>query len=340
MLAEVNLAELEETLSRPTPAVVESLRSLDGDLVILGAGGKMGPSLARMAKRALDLAGSPNTVHAVSRYSDARARAELEGDGVLTIACDLLDRGAVQRLPPAAAVMFLAGTKFGTSSDQSTTWALNSVLPGIVAERYAGVPTVVFSSGNIYPFVPPDRPATEQTPPSPVGEYAWSVLARERIFQHFANTAGTPTLLYRLNYASELRYGVPLDIARRVRDQQPIELSMGFFNTIWQGDANAIALGCIGLATAPAATLNVTGDEVVSVRDLATRFGELLGVEPIFVGQPAPTALLSDSSLACQHFGQPSVSLSTLTEWIVSWLRDGGPTLDKPTQYETRDGAF
>jgi len=340
MLAEVNLAELEETLSRPTPAAVESLRCLDGDLVILGAGGKMGPSLARMARRALDLSGSPNAVHAVSRYTSASSRAELDDIGVHTIACDLLDRGAVRSLPPAAAILFMAGTKFGTSSDRSTTWAHNSLLPGIIAERYAGVPTVVFSSGNVYPFCAQGHPATEQTAPAPIGEYAWSVLARERIFEHFANTAGTPTLLYRLNYASELRYGVPLDIARRVLDRRPIDLTMGFFNTIWQGDANAIALGCLDLTATPAAVLNVTGPEAVSVQDLATRFGELLGVEPVFVGEPAPTALLSDCSRARQHFGEPGVGLETLVEWIVGWLRDGGPTFDKPTHYEVRDGAF
>lgn len=340
MLVPVNLAELEESLSRPTPAVVETLRGLDGDIVILGAGGKMGPSLARMARRALDLSGSPITVHAVSRYSKSELRAPLDADGVHTIACDLLDRAAVSELPEAAAVMFMVGTKFGTSTDRSNTWALNSLVPGIVAERYAGVPTVMFSSGNIYPFVAEGQAATEQTEPSPVGEYAWSVLARERIFEHFAKTAGTPVLLYRLNYAAELRYGVPLDIARKVRDQQPIDLAMGWFNTIWQGDANAIALGCLDLAGTPAQILNVTGPETVAVKALALRFGELLDQQPIFVGTPEPTALLSDGSQACRHFGPPSVSLETLSEWIVAWLQDGGPTHGKPTHYEVRDGAF
>ncbi|MEE2887759.1 MAG: NAD-dependent epimerase/dehydratase family protein [Planctomycetota bacterium] len=340
MLAAVNLAELEETLSRPTPTVVETLRGIDGDVVILGAGGKMGPSLARMAKRAIDLSGSPNAVHAVSRYTDQTMRAPLEDLGVHTIACDLLERSAVRDLPEAAAVIFMAGTKFGTSTDRSTTWALNSLLPGIVAERYAGVPTVVFSSGNVYPFVADGQAATEEVEPSPVGEYAWSVLARERIFEHFAATAGSPLLIYRLNYASELRYGVPLDIARKVLSQRPINLAMGSFNTIWQGDANAIALSCVDLASTPTKILNVTGPETVSVRSLALRFGELLDRQPIFEGAPEPTALLSDSSQACEHFGQPSVNIETLTEWIAAWLLDGGPTLDKPTHYEVRDGTF
>lgn len=340
MLAAVNLAELEETLSRPTPTAVETLRSLDGDVVILGAGGKMGPSLARMAKRALDLSASPNTVHAVSRYANSALRAPLEDVGVHTIACDLLDHSAVRDLPDADAVIFMAGTKFGASTDRSTTWALNSLLPGIVAERYAGVPTVVFSSGNIYPFAVEGQAATEETEPSPIGEYAWSVLARERIFEHFAATAGTPVLIYRLNYASELRYGVPLDIARKVLDQQPIDLAMGSFNTIWQGDANAIALSCVDLACIPAKVLNVTGPETISVKSLALRFGDLLGRRPILVGTPEPTALLSDCSQACKHFGQPSVSIETLTEWIATWLQDGGPTHDKPTHYQVRDGTF
>ena len=337
----MDLDRLEELLSRPSDLVVETLAGLDGDLVVLGAAGKMGPSLARMARRALDREDSPHEVIAVSRFSSPASRATIEDAGVRTLRCDLLDAAAVAALPEAAAVIFMAGTKFGTGGDESTTWAINAWLPGLVAERYAGVPTVVFSSGNVYPLVPIDSGgATEDTTPGPLGEYAQSVLARERIFEHFSRRDGTRVTIYRLNYAAELRYGVPLDIACQVREGQPIDLTTGHFNAIWQGDANAMALACLGIAESPPRFLNVTGPELVSVRELATRFGERFGVEPIFTGIEAETALLSDATRALELFGPPTVSLDELVDWIGEWLEQGGPTLDKPTHYQTRDGSY
>ena len=294
-----------------------------------------------MARCALDRVDSPREVIAVSRFRSSESRPTIENAGVRTLPCDLLDAAAVAALPEAAAVIFMAGTKFGTGGDESTTWAINAWLPGLVAERYAGVPTVVFSSGNVYPLVPIDSGgATEETVPAPLGEYAWSVLARERIFEHFSRRDGTPVTIYRLNYAAELRYGVPLDIARQVREGQPIDLAMGHFNAIWQGDANAMALACLGLTESPPRILNVTGPELVSVRELAIRFGERFGVEPIFTGAEAETALLSDASRALELFGPPSVSLDELVDWIGEWLEQGGPVLDKPTHYQTPDGVY
>ena len=334
--------ELEERLSRPPQAVIEDLAQLEGDLVILGAGGKMGPSLARMARRALDLAGNRARVFAVARFTTAGVREQLEGWNVTTVAsCDLLDRDKVRELPDAAAVMFLAGKKFGTSEAPSLTWAMNAWMPGLVAERYRAVPTVVFSSGNVYPLVPIETGgATEETPPSPLGEYAWSVLARERVFEHVARAAGTPALFYRLNYACECRYGVPVDVARKVFAGEPIDLAMGHVNVIWQGDANAMALRCLSLAEAPPKILNVTGGEVVSIRELATHLGERLGRTPVFRGTEQPTALLASAAKAYAQLGPSEVSVDQLVEWVADWVRRDGPFLEHPTHFETRDGSF
>ena len=341
MLSSMTPEELEESLSRPSPAAIEALAKLDGDLLVLGAGGKMGPSLAEMARRALNESGSTHGVVAVARFTRPGVRDGLAAVEVRTVACDLLDREAVGRLPDAGAVIFMAGTKFGTEGKESMTWALNVWLPGLVAERYPGVRTVVFSSGNVYPLVSvAGAGASEDTPPAPIGEYAQSVLGRERIFEHFAGTTGAQVAICRLNYAAELRYGVPLDIARKVFEGVPIDLSMGHFNTIWQGDANAIALGCLELAANPPRILNVTGTETISVRALAARFGELFHKRPSFAGREEPTALLSDASAALELFGPPRVSLDQLTQWIADWVKDGGESFAAPTQYEVRDGTF
>jgi nucleoside-diphosphate-sugar epimerase len=328
-------SELEELLSRPCHGARAALARLAGPLVVLGAGGKLGPSLARMAARA------GADVVAVSRFGGGAARAELEAAGVRTLAVDLVDARAVDGLPDAGALLFLAGTKFGTGADPATTWALNAGVPWNVARRYAGTPTVVFSSGNVYPLVPVDGPgASEDTPPAPLGEYAWSVLARERLFEHASRAHGTPVLLYRLNYAVELRYGVAVDVALRVRDGAPIDLTTGHVNLIWQGDANRAALRCVELCASPARALNVTGTERVSVRALAQRFGELLGRAPVFTGAEAPRALLSDARAARALCGPPAVDLEQLTRWIAAWLAADGALLGKPTRYEARDGAF
>jgi nucleoside-diphosphate-sugar epimerase len=330
--------DLEEALSRPTPAVVEDLRRLGGDLVVLGASGKMGPTLARMARRALDRA---RKVIAVARFSNPRAREALDAAGVHTLACDLLDPEAVRRLPDAAAVVFMPGAKFGTSGAEAATWATNAFLPGLVAERYRGVPTVVFSTGNVYPLVPvASGGATEETPPAPIGEYAQSCLARERVFEFHSRRHGTPVVIYRLNYAVELRYGVLLDLAQKVHAGAPVDLRMGHFNAIWQGDANAIALRCLTAATSPPSVLNVTGPETLSVREAAVRLGRLLGRAPVFEGREEPTALLSNASKALARFGPLTVPIESVIEWVAHWVKIGGPTLGKPTHFETRDGRF
>jgi len=259
--------ELEEVLSRPSPGVADALARLGGDLVVLGAGGKMGLTLARMARRALDSAGSKHAVVAVARFSDKRARAALEAARVRTVPCDLLDRARVEALPDAGAVVFMAGAKFGTSGAEARTWATNCYAAALAAERYGGVPTVVFSTGNVYPLVPvAGGGATEETPPAPVGEYAQSALGRERIFEFFSRDHGTPAVIFRLNYAVELRYGVLLDVAEMVSSGTPIDLRMGYVNCIWQGDANAMALSCLSAVSSPPFVVNATGP-IASVRN-------------------------------------------------------------------------
>ncbi|HLY08518.1 MAG TPA: NAD-dependent epimerase/dehydratase family protein [Planctomycetota bacterium] len=333
--------DLEERLSRPSPEAVRDLSRLKGDLVILGVGGKMGPTLARMARRAIDEAGLKHAVIGVARFSDARSRASLESAGVRTVPCDLLDRTQVLKLPDAAAVISAVGQKFGTTGAESATWATNAYLPGLIAERYRGVPTMAFSTGNVYPLVPvTSGGATEELPPGPVGEYAQSALGRERMFEYVSRRDGTPTTLYRLNYAVELRYGILLEIALKVWNGTPLDVRMGYVNVLWQGDANAIALRMLFLGETPPRIFNVTGMETLSVRDLAGRFGELLGRKPVLEGKEADTALLSNASRARDAFGPPRVGVDQVVPWVAHWVRQGGRTLNKPSHFETRDGKF
>ena len=332
------LESLEEALSRPTPGVAEDLAALKGDLVVLGVGGKMGPTLARMARRALP---ASRGVIGVARFTDPRARASLEGGGVRCVPCNLLEREEVLKLPDAAAVIFMAGQKFGTVGAEAETWAANTVLPAFVSERYRGVPTVVFSTGNVYPFTPvASGGATEETVPAPIGEYAQSALGRERVFEHFSRKHGTPAVIYRLNYAVELRYGVLLEVAKKVAAGQPVDVRMGHANVIWQGDANAVALRSLSMASSPPSILNVTGLETLSIRSLAGRFGELLGRAPVLEGKEEPTALLSNASKMRARFGPPTVAVEQAVEWVAHWVRSGGATINKPTHFETRDGKF
>jgi len=331
-------AELEELLSRPTPRVIEVLRRLPGDLLILGAGGKMGPTLAMMARRALR---PDRQVIAVSRFSDQAARQCLDAAGITTIAADLLDRSALAGLPDAANLVFMAGQKFGTDSAPHVTWAMNAGVPALVVDRFPGARTVVFSSGNVYPLTHARSPGpTEDHPVAPVGEYAMSCLARERIFEHAAATRGTPVALMRLNYAVDLRYGVLVDTAVRVRDRVPVPLTMGQVNVIWQGDANARALQCLDLAATPMTILNVTGPENVSIRWLAERFGERFGVTPAFEGHEAADALLSNAARSIGVLGPLTVSLDQMIDWTVQWLETGGRLLGQATKFEVRDGRF
>jgi len=334
----MTIEELEDELSRPAPADRELMRSHAGDIMILGAGGKMGPTLALRARRAADEAGSSRRVFAVSRFADPDARCTLERDGVETISCDLLDPAQLARLPECPNILFLAGRKFGSTENQPLTWATNVLLPTWVAARFRGSRIVALSSGNVYPLLP--QPATEATPPAPVGEYAQSVLGRERVFEYFSERDATPVVLIRLNYAIDLRYGVLVDIGRRVFAREPVPLAMGSVNVIWQGDANSICLRALALAASPPLVLNVTGPDVLRVRWIAERFGEIFGVEPQFAGSEAPTALLSDSSRCCRLLGPPPTSPLQMIEMAAAWIRSGGATLGKPTHFEVRDGAF
>lgn len=333
--------QLEDRLSEPTPEVVQTLRRLEGDLIILGVAGKMGPSLARMARRASDLAGIQRRIIGVARFLSGGLEAELQRHGLETIRCDLLDEEAVRRLPEAANVFYLAGMKFGATGQESLTWAMNTHLPAIVCRKFARSRIVAFSTGNVYGVVPTASGGSLETDPlAPVGEYAMSCLGRERMFEHFSRTLGTRMALVRLNYACDLRYGVLVDLARKVLAGTPVDLSMGWFNTLWQGDANAMTLRCLDHAASPPLALNLTGPEVLSVRDTCTKLGKLLGREPLFAGSESATALLSNARRAFSLFDQPRVNADKLIAWVAEWLLHGGPTLDKPTHFEARDGRF
>jgi nucleoside-diphosphate-sugar epimerase len=334
-------ADLEDRLSEPSPLVLETLAHLESDLLILGVGGKMGPTLARMAARGLQAINSPHRVIGVARFSEVGLQQKLEAWGVQTLPCDLLDRTALAQLPDTRHIIFMAGQKFGTTGNPSTTWAMNVYMPALVAERFTQARMVVFSTGNVYPLTPiAEGGSLETDAVAPVGEYANACLGRERIFEHFARTQGLRCAIMRLNYAIDLRYGVLLDTAQKVAAGQPIDLSMGAANVIWQGDANAWAIALLDYCAAPPFILNVTGPETVSIRRLAERFGGLLGVAPVFSGSEAPTALLNNAAQAQLLFGYPRVSLNQLIDWTAAWVQQGGPTLNKPTHFETRDGQF
>jgi nucleoside-diphosphate-sugar epimerase len=336
-----SISELEDRLSEPTTRVIDSIARGAGDLIVLGAAGKMGPTLARMAQRAVQAAGVRRRVVAVSRFSTPGAREAFEARGLQTIACDLLDRAAVAALPDAGDVVFMAGMKFGATGRAALTWAENCLLPGYICERYSSSRIVAFSTGNVYGLVPAGSGGSRETDdPAPAGEYAMSCLGRERIFEYFSQTRGVPTSILRLNYACELRYGVLVDLATRVAAGDPIDLTMGYLNAIWQGDANAVALCAFDGATSPPAILNVAGLDELSVRSVALSFGRLLRRSVTFSGQEAPDALLSDGRKAAGLFGAPQVSPDTMIRWIAEWQMAGGATLGKPTRFEVRDGRF
>jgi nucleoside-diphosphate-sugar epimerase len=324
---------LDELLSRPSRALVDDLATVEGDILVLGASGKMGPSLALLARRAAP----EKRVVAVARFSQKGLRSALERAGVETVACDLLDRAAVAQLPSVANVVFMAGMKFGAESDLPLTWAMNVAVPAIVAERFAAARIVAFSTGCVYPFAEVARGgSTEATPPAPPGEYALSCLGRERMFQHFS-AAGR---LFRLNYAIDLRYGVLYDIARKVKDGTAIDLTMGYVNVIWQGDANAQALRCLAHVTTPTSPINVSGPETLSVRRLAQDLGARLGRVPVLAGREAPTAWLTDTMLAQRLLGPPLVPLAKMMDWVADWVARDQPSLGRPTKFEVRDGRY
>jgi nucleoside-diphosphate-sugar epimerase len=331
---------LEDCLSEPSPALIDSFRALAGDLLILGAGGKMGPSLCRMAVRAGRAAGTRTRVVAVSRFSDAQVRQRLERGGVETIACDLLAPGALARLPRLDNVVYMPARKFGSAGAEAETWATNAYLPGEVARAFPAARIVAFSTGNVYPLWPAPGPGPgEDAPIGPVGEYAQSCLGRERVLEHFSRHQGTPMTLLRLNYAVELRYGVLADLATKIAASEPIDLTTGYANVIWQGDANAYALQAFALCASPPAVLNVTGP-LVAIREVAAQLARRLGRAPRFTGAEAPTALLSDPARCHRLLGPPRVSLGELLDWVAAWVQQGGRSLGKPTKFEVRDGRF
>jgi dTDP-4-dehydrorhamnose reductase len=331
---------LERALSQPTPRAVAALAALDGDLLVLGAGGKMGPSLARMARRARADAGGRGRVVAVARFSTPGVRDALERDGVHTLGADLLDRDQVAGLPDAAAVVHMVGQKFGTATDAARTWAINTLVPAFAAERFRRVPMVAFSTGNVYPLWPAaSEGPSERDPVGPIGEYAQSALARERILEYQSARDRTPMALLRLNYAVEPRYGVLRDLADRVTAERPIDLTMGWVNLIWQADANAAALAAIAHVTAPPLVLNLTGPKY-RVRWLTEALGRRLDRTPTFVGVEAETALLSDATAATTLLGPPAVDIETMLDRVAAWVRAGGRSLGRPTHFEERAGSF
>jgi nucleoside-diphosphate-sugar epimerase len=328
---------LEDILSKPTEATRKVVASLNGDIAVLGAGGKMGPTLAMMLKKA----SSDKNIYAVSRFSDKAVKARIEEAEIKTIETDLLDESSYTKLPKVENVFYLAGMKFGTTGQQPLTWARNSFLPGMIARHYNNARIVAFSTGNIYPLVDINSDgAIEETAPEPVGEYAQSCLGRERMFQYFSQLYNTPITLVRLNYANEPRYGIIVDLTLKILHDEPIDLTMGAVNLIWQRDANDYIIQAISLAKSPPAVLNVTGPDTVPIRQLAEQIGNEVGKEPKFVSQEAQTALLSNASYCFKQFGYPTTTLEEMVSMIVKWVESGKNVLNKPTKYNIRDGKF
>ncbi|MFD0958550.1 NAD-dependent epimerase/dehydratase family protein [Paenibacillus chungangensis] len=333
--------ELEEVLATPSEALIKELSEVDGDIMLLGVGGKMGPSMARLTMNAIKAAGLNKRVYGVSRFSNAALKAELEEAGLEIIAADLSNDAELQALPDVKNVIYMAGNKFGTTGNEHFTWAMNSYLPGRVAEKFRNSRIVVFSTGNVYPLTPIGQGgATESTPPNANGEYGQSCLGRERVFEHFSHKYEIPMFIYRLNYAVDLRYGVLLEIARTVKAGIPVDVAMGHVNVIWQGDANEIALRALTRCTSPANIMNVTGPETVSLRWAAEQFAKRFGTEVVFTGEEAPTALLSNASKANAAFGYPKVTLIQMIDWIAEWVMADGETWNKPTHFQEREGKY
>jgi nucleoside-diphosphate-sugar epimerase len=332
-----DLAALDELMSRPSPELVRALQDAPGDLLVLGVAGKMGPTLARMARRA----DPARRVLGVARFSEPGLREQLEEAGIECITADLLSRDALASLPDAPNVVFMAGRKFGSTGSEWLTWAMNAHVPALVAERYARSRIVAFSTACVYPFVPTSGPgAPESLPPTaPSGEYANSCVARERMFQHFSHQHGTAGRLLRLSYAIDMRYGVLHDVAQKVLRKEAIDLSMGHANVIWQGEANDWALRTLAHCTTPTSALNLSGPRV-SIRELAREFGQRFGVAPVLTGREAETAWLVDCNEAFRLFGPPRVDLQRMLDWTADWVQRGGASLNKPTHYEARDGKY
>jgi nucleoside-diphosphate-sugar epimerase len=332
-----NIVALDELLCRPSQALIDDLAKVDGDIMILGVAGKMGPTLAGLAKAALP----DRRIIGVARFSDPSVKDWLQARGIETINCDLLDEAAIAKLPQVPNIVFMAGRKFGAEGDLSLTWAMNAHVPALVAQAFSRSRIVAFSTGCVYPFVPVDgKGASEDLAPNPPGEYAQSCVGRERMFEYFSKQTSTPGRLFRLNYAIDMRYGVLHDIASKILQGTPIDVSLGHVNFIWQGDAAAQALRCLAHCEVPTSPINVSGHETLSVRDLAAKLGALLKREPVIVGSEQPTAWLTDTSQATKLFGLPIVDTERLIAWTADWVARSMPSLGKPTKYEVRDGRY
>lgn len=333
--------QLDDALSLPPDSLVQSLAQLDGDILVLGVAGKMGPTLARMAKRASEQAGVARRVIGVARFSNNAERQKIDTWGIETIKADLLNEQEVAQLPDSPNVVFMAGMKFGSTGSESLTWAMNAVVPVIVASRYRDSRIAAFSTGNVYGLVPvSDGGSVENDPLNPTGEYAMSCLGRERVFEHFSRTHGTPMSIIRLNYACELRYGILVDLATRIKNGQPIDLTMGSFNVIWQADANAHALASLADCDTPPFVVNVTGPETLNVREVSNKLAERMKLPVTFTGKESPTALLNNASLSHIRYGKPEASIDELLNNVADWVSQGGDSLGKPTGFEVRNGKF
>ncbi len=340
-MTENPVEHLERRLSEPSEADRAFMRGLQGDIIILGAGGKMGPSLAKLAKRAADETDASTRITAVSRFATEAARRGLEAAGVTVVPCDLLNPAEVEKLPQCENVLYLAGRKFGSTDRPDLTWAMNAIAPALAAYHYRQSRMVVFSTGNVYGLTDvSSRGSRESDAVAPLGEYAQSCLARERVFEYHSNEYKTECLIFRLNYAVDLRYGVLVDIARKVYSGEPVDVTVPALNAIWQRDANSYALRALGLCASPPRFLNVTGAETVMVREVARAFAERFGRECKFQGQEGTGALLSDASLCYSLLGRPSVSVASLTDWVAEWVMSGGEHLGKPTHFEVVDGSY
>lgn len=336
-----DVAQLDDMLSAPNKHALGAMRELDGDLMVLGVGGKMGPTLARMAKRATDEAGVPRRVIGVSRFSSPETREQLEDWGIQTVACDLLDELAIAKLPEAPNIVCMTGLKFGASTNPSLTWAMNCYLPALISNRFRDSRIAAFSSGNVYGTVPFETGGSiESDPLNPIGEYAITVLGRERMLEYFSRELEIPLTLLRLNYATELRYGVLVDLAQKVLGSEPIDLSMSYFNVIWQAEANAMALASLLHTETPPRVLNIAGSEMLRVRDVCEEFGRLLNKPVRLVGEESPDALLNNAAASYKLVGQPEVSANQMVRWTADWIVRGGESLGKPTHFESRDGRF
>lgn len=336
-----HIDQLDELLSRPTPRVIQALKQTEGDLILLGIAGKMGPTLARMIIRADKAAGIQRRILGVSRFSDEASRQPLEDLGIETIKGDLLDTEFINSLPDVPNVIYMAGMKFGATGNESLTWAMNTYLPSLVCNKYRNSRITAFSTGNIYGLVPASGQGSVETDkPDPVGEYAMSCLGRERMFEHFSRTLNIPMTIIRLNYATECRYGVLVDLALQVFHEQTIDISMGYVNVIWQGDANAMTLCALPDGTSPPFNLNVAGPQILKVRDICEQFGTLFGKQPKFTGNEAEDALLNNGRYGHQRYGAPLVEVEQIIGWIADWIQNERPLLGKPTHFESRSGKF